>query len=101
MRNGKSSGDNVREPVLDKGIAITGDLVVKLMGMKLLPIKVRLLVSSTKLATDLGLDWWREESANGSSAGRQRRTKKKKKSTGRGREITRQDGGPNGGRKEQ
>src|SRR5688572_3190013 len=47
--------------VLDQGIAITGELLVKLMGMKLLPIKVRLLVSSKDLASELGLDWWRDE----------------------------------------
>jgi hypothetical protein len=45
--------------VLDQGIAITGDLRVKLLGMSLLPIQVRLLISSKDLAAALGLDWWR------------------------------------------
>jgi hypothetical protein len=70
-------------PVLDQGIVITGDLVVKLMGLKLLPVKVRLLVSSTKLASDLGLDWWRDErsgkksSSSSSGEGKKKRSKKK------------------------
>ena len=49
-----------RRNPLDQGIAITGDLTVKLMGLNLLPINVRLLISSKDLATQLGLDWWRE-----------------------------------------
>lgn len=54
----KKSGNT---PVLDQGIAITGEVLVKLFGMKLLPVKVRLLISSKELAADLGLDWWNQE----------------------------------------
>ena len=67
-------------PVLDQGIVITGDLLVKLMGLKLLPVKVRLLVSSTKLASDLGLDWWREDGSGKSSGGGGKKKRAKKNS---------------------
>lgn len=53
QRGGKS--------VIDKGLAINGELQVRLFNMKLLPVKVRLLISSKDLATDLGLDWWRAD----------------------------------------
>jgi hypothetical protein len=46
---------------LDKGVAINGELQVQLFNMKLLPVKVRLLISSKDLATGLGLDWWRDD----------------------------------------
>ena len=62
--------------MLDQGIVITGDLLVKLMGLKLLPIKVRLLISSKKLASELGLDWWREEGR--ASSGRLKKRSKVK-----------------------
>jgi hypothetical protein len=84
MSNEKSDCERTRAPVLDQGIVITGDLVVKLMGLKLLPVKVRLLVSSTKLASDLGLDWWRDEraaeSSSSSSEGKKKKKRSKKKS---------------------
>ena len=54
---------------LDKGVAINGELQVQLFNMKLLPVKVRLLISSKDLATELGLDWWRKE-ARGSGKSR-------------------------------
>jgi hypothetical protein len=50
-----------QEPVLDQGVAIAGELRVKLFGLNLLPIQVRLLISSKDLATEVGLDWWRDE----------------------------------------
>ena len=49
-------------PVLDQAIAINGDLRVQLFGFNLLPIRVRLLVSSKDVAAQLGLDWWRPDS---------------------------------------
>jgi hypothetical protein len=54
------AGDNPqpKRPVLDQAIAINGDLRVQLFGLNLLPIKVRLLVSSKEVAAELGLDWW-------------------------------------------
>ena len=48
-------------PVLDQAIAINGELRVKLLGLNLLPIQVRLLVSSKDVAAELGLDWWRRQ----------------------------------------
>src|SRR5688500_8605114 len=63
-------------PVLDQAIAINGQLRVKLLGLNLLPIQVRLLVSSKEVATELGLDWWRKQ-----RDGSQRRKATKRKST--------------------
>ena len=78
--SGGSSGGNARtRPVLDQGIVITGDVLVKLMGLNLLPVRVRLLVSSTKLARELGLDWWRDEQAAGDE--KKERPKRKRKVT--------------------
>lgn len=48
-------------PVLDQAIAINGEVRVKLLGLNLLPIQVRLLVSSKDVAAQLGLDWWRKD----------------------------------------
>jgi hypothetical protein len=48
-------------PVLDQAIAINGEVRVKLLGLNLLPIHVRLLVSSKEVAAELGLDWWRKQ----------------------------------------
>jgi hypothetical protein len=47
--------------VLDQGIAINGELRVQLFGLDLLPVKVKLLVSSKEVAAALGLDWWRTD----------------------------------------
>ena len=44
--------------VLERGVAINGELRVKLFGLNLLPIEVRLLISSKDLAAAVGLDWW-------------------------------------------
>jgi hypothetical protein len=69
MRSEKPSSSSRQssdpKAVLDQGIAITGDLTIKLMGLRLLPIRVRLLISSTELASELGLDWWRDEAGGG------------------------------------
>ena len=61
-----------KRPVLDQGIAINGELRVQLFGLNLLPIKVRLLVSSKETAAELGLDWWRKD--------RRAKTKRSRKS---------------------
>ena|SRR5687767_11761386 len=84
MRFGKSPPDTKAAPVLDQGIVITGDVLVKLLGMKLLPVKVRLLVSSTKLASELGLDWWREDAERARG-----RARKRSKSKSAGHAVTR------------
>jgi hypothetical protein len=44
--------------VLDGGLVIAGDVEVKLLGLKVLPIKVRLLLGSTAMAESLGINWW-------------------------------------------
>ena len=43
---------------LDEGIVISGEVEVKLLGLKVLPIKVNLVIGSTGLAESLGLSWW-------------------------------------------
>ena len=47
--------------LLDQAIAINGELRVQLFGLNLLPVQVRLLVSSKEVAAALGLDWWRAD----------------------------------------
>ena len=49
------------QSVLDQGIAIAGELRIKLFGLNVLPVQVRLLISSKDLAAQLGLDWWSDE----------------------------------------
>jgi hypothetical protein len=44
--------------VLDEGIVVAGTVEVKLFGLKVLPVKVNLLVSSARGAERLGLSWW-------------------------------------------
>ena len=56
--------------VLDQGIAIAGELRVRLFGLNLLPIQVKLLISSKDLASQLGLDWWNDEKVRRSIKGR-------------------------------
>jgi hypothetical protein len=41
-------------------VAINGELRVQLFGLGLLPIRVRLLVSSMDVASAAGLDWWND-----------------------------------------
>ena len=50
--------DNPATEVLGEGISITGEVRVKLFGMNLLPVEVKLMISSTELAEVLGLAWW-------------------------------------------
>ena len=72
----QSSPRRSDRPVLDQAIAINGELRVKLLGLNLLPIQVRLLVSSKEVAAGLGLDCWRKN-----RDGSQRRKATKRKST--------------------
>jgi len=60
-------------PVLERGVAINGELRVKLFGLNLLPIEVRLLISSKDLAAAVGLDWWNGNGRSGSIVPRRRR----------------------------
>jgi hypothetical protein len=57
---GESLAD-LLERVLDKGIVVTGDIVVQLADVELLTLKVRLLICSADTAQRLGLDWWRHD----------------------------------------
>ena len=75
-RESEQSREPSDRPVLDQAIAINGELRVKLLGLNVLPIQVRLLVSSKDVAADLGLDWWRKQ-----RDGSPRRNATKRKST--------------------
>jgi hypothetical protein len=44
--------------VLDHGIVVAGEVQVQLLGLKVLPVKVNLVISSVARAEDLGLSWW-------------------------------------------
>ena len=49
---------DVLERVLDKGVVIAGDVVVSLVGIELLSIKVRLLITTVDKAIEMGINWW-------------------------------------------
>jgi hypothetical protein len=49
---------DILERVLDKGIVIAGDISISLVGIELLTIKVRLLVTTVDKAMELGINWW-------------------------------------------
>jgi hypothetical protein len=52
---------DVLERVLDKGMAIAGDIKINLLDIELLTIKLRLLVASVDKAKELGIDWWEHD----------------------------------------
>ena len=52
---------DILERVLDKGIIIAGDIKVNLLDIELLTIKIRLLIVSVDKATEMGIDWWRND----------------------------------------
>jgi hypothetical protein len=52
---------DVLERVLDKGIVVAGDISVSLVGIELLNIKVRLLVTTVDKAIELGINWWESD----------------------------------------
>lgn len=54
---------DVLDRVLDKGLVIAGDIKVNLANVELLTIQVRLLVCSIDKAEEIGLNWWRFDSA--------------------------------------
>jgi hypothetical protein len=54
---------DVLDRVLDKGLVIAGDIKVNLANVELLTIQVRLLVCSIDKAEQIGLNWWRHDSA--------------------------------------
>ena len=60
---------DVLDRILDKGLVIAGDIKVNLANVELLTIQVRLLVCSIDKAEQIGLNWWRYDSAlSGGSA---------------------------------
>lgn len=63
------------ERVLDKGVVVAGDVVVKLLDIELLTLKIRLLIASADTAKEMGIDWWTDDpflssTARGSSSDR-------------------------------
>ncbi len=58
--NHRSSGlVDVLDRVLDKGLAIAGDIRISLAEVELLTIRIRLIVCSIDKAQEIGLDWWK------------------------------------------
>ena len=52
---------DVLERVLDKGVAVVGDIQVRLLDIELLTIKIRLMVASVERAREMGIDWWESD----------------------------------------
>ena len=52
---------DILERVLDKGVVIAGDVVVKVLDIELLTLKIRLLVASVDTAREMGIDWWSDD----------------------------------------
>jgi len=70
---------DILERVLDKGVVIAGDVSVSLVGVELLTIKLRLLISSVDKARELGIDWWERDpqlSSGSASDDRERLSKR-------------------------
>ena len=58
--NHRASGlVDVLDRVLDKGLAIAGDIKISLAEVELLTIRIRLIVCSIDKAQEIGLDWWK------------------------------------------
>lgn len=61
-----TSGDTLAdllERILDKGIVIAGDIKISIGEVELLQIKIRLIIASVDKAQEIGIDWWKEDSA--------------------------------------
>ena len=54
---------DVLDRILDKGLAIAGDIKISLAEVELLTIRIRLIVCSIDKAQEIGLDWWRHDPA--------------------------------------
>ncbi|MEL6977973.1 MAG: gas vesicle protein [Pseudomonadota bacterium] len=54
---------DVLERVLDKGVVIAGDVVISLVGIELLSIKLRLLITTVDKAMEMGINWWEVDPA--------------------------------------
>ena len=58
--NQRASGlVDLLDRVLDKGLAIAGDIKVSLAEVELLTIRIRLIICSIDKAQEIGLDWWK------------------------------------------
>ena len=58
--NQRASGlVDVLDRILDKGLAIAGDIKISLAEVELLTIRIRLIVCSIDKAQEIGLDWWK------------------------------------------
>ena len=70
---------DILERVLDKGIVIAGDISISLVGVELLTIKIRLLVTTVDKAMELGVNWWQSDpmlSSGGAKLEQENRTLK-------------------------
>ena len=54
---------DILDRVLDKGLVIAGDIKISLANVELLTIQIRLLVCSIDKAEQIGLNWWRYDTA--------------------------------------
>ncbi len=54
---------DILDRILDKGLVIAGDIKVNLANVELLTVQVRLLVCSIDKAEQIGLNWWKFDSA--------------------------------------
>ena len=54
---------DILDRVLDKGLVIAGDIKVNLANVELLTIQIRLLICSIDKAEQIGLNWWKYDSA--------------------------------------
>jgi hypothetical protein len=49
---------DILDRILDKGVVIAGDITISLVGVELLNIRLRLLISSVDKAIEMGINWW-------------------------------------------
>lgn len=60
---------DILERVLDKGIVVTGDVAINLVGIELLTIKLRLMITTVDKAMELGINWWQTDPMLSNRAG--------------------------------
>ncbi len=54
---------DILDRILDKGLVVAGDIKISLANVELLTIQIRLLVCSIDKAEQIGLNWWRYDTA--------------------------------------
>jgi len=52
---------DVLDRILDKGVVVAGDVAISLVGVELLTIRLRLLISSVDKAKEMGISWWESD----------------------------------------